>query len=302
MPTTYNFTGQRLDSVTGLLYYNARYYDPFSGRFTTADTVENNANGMDPYAYVGDDPVIRIDPTGHCDFWCVASWVGMGVGVVAAGVGIALIATAAAPVILAAAVVAVGAGIAFGGIYAGVSESWDFNGLNGQHALLAEGIGGLFGGVAYLATLDPVVDGMGALSFLPSLGVASVGGLLQSGVLLSHFETQQSSTTQTVTQTVSNSTDSQALKLLRANSSTAYSENLGPNMDYRDSHVAEALVKRNPLTSNLNWNWQSYEHTLWNDWVNSTDTVSSDSLLQYEMNAAYMLADWERVGAREGWE
>lgn len=65
MPTTYNFTGQRLDSVTGLLYYNARYYDPFSARFTTADTVENNANGMDPYAYVGDDPVGKKDPTGH---------------------------------------------------------------------------------------------------------------------------------------------------------------------------------------------------------------------------------------------
>lgn len=28
MPTPYNFTGQRLDSLTGLLYYNARYYDP----------------------------------------------------------------------------------------------------------------------------------------------------------------------------------------------------------------------------------------------------------------------------------
>src|SRR6185312_903153 len=38
MPTTHNFTGQRLDSQTGLLYYNARYYDPVSGRFTRADT------------------------------------------------------------------------------------------------------------------------------------------------------------------------------------------------------------------------------------------------------------------------
>lgn len=43
MPTTYNFTGQRLDSETGLLYFNFRYYDPFSGRFTRADTVDTNA-------------------------------------------------------------------------------------------------------------------------------------------------------------------------------------------------------------------------------------------------------------------
>jgi len=65
MPTTYTFPGQCLGSVTILLYYNARYYDPFSARFTTADTVENNANGMDPYAYVSDDPVGKTDPSGH---------------------------------------------------------------------------------------------------------------------------------------------------------------------------------------------------------------------------------------------
>ncbi len=64
MPTTYNFTGQRLDSETGLLYYGARYYDPVSGRFTQADSAQNNASGMDPYAYVGENPESRTDPTG----------------------------------------------------------------------------------------------------------------------------------------------------------------------------------------------------------------------------------------------
>jgi uncharacterized protein RhaS with RHS repeats len=29
-PTTYRFTGQRLDESTGLYYYEARYYDPSS--------------------------------------------------------------------------------------------------------------------------------------------------------------------------------------------------------------------------------------------------------------------------------
>jgi RHS repeat-associated protein len=65
MPTSYNFTGQRLDSVTGLLYFNARYYDPVSGRFVRADTVQSNASGMDPYAYVGDSPIGKTDPTGQ---------------------------------------------------------------------------------------------------------------------------------------------------------------------------------------------------------------------------------------------
>jgi RHS repeat-associated protein len=74
MPTTYNFTGQRLDSQTGLLYYNFRYYDPVSGRFVRADTTLTNATGMDPYAYVGDSPESKNDPTGHWgDPW---SWGG----------------------------------------------------------------------------------------------------------------------------------------------------------------------------------------------------------------------------------
>ena len=35
IPTDKKFTGQRLDD-TGLYYYNARYYDPTTGRFISA--------------------------------------------------------------------------------------------------------------------------------------------------------------------------------------------------------------------------------------------------------------------------
>lgn len=38
-PTTFNFTGQRRDSGSGLLFYNARWYDPVVGRFLQADTI-----------------------------------------------------------------------------------------------------------------------------------------------------------------------------------------------------------------------------------------------------------------------
>jgi RHS repeat-associated protein len=38
-PTAYGFTGQRFDSTTGLMYYGTRYYDPVSGRFTSADSL-----------------------------------------------------------------------------------------------------------------------------------------------------------------------------------------------------------------------------------------------------------------------
>ena len=37
--TELNYTGQRKDAGTGLLFYNARYYDPALGRFLSADSI-----------------------------------------------------------------------------------------------------------------------------------------------------------------------------------------------------------------------------------------------------------------------
>jgi RHS repeat-associated protein len=38
-PTTMQYTGQRVESSLGLLFYNARFYDPSIGRFIQADTI-----------------------------------------------------------------------------------------------------------------------------------------------------------------------------------------------------------------------------------------------------------------------
>ena len=65
LPTSIGFTGQRADTITGLDYYNARYYDPIVGQFLSVDRVQGNAQGMDPYAYVGGNPESRTDPTGN---------------------------------------------------------------------------------------------------------------------------------------------------------------------------------------------------------------------------------------------
>jgi RHS repeat-associated protein len=123
--TSLNFTGQRLDG-TGLLYYNARYYDANLGRFISADTIVPGAGSLtvspnDPvaagawsqrsggptnpqqlnrYSYVLNNPVNRIDPSGHC-LGPVLVWCAVVVGefvadvVVPAVVGTFLIAGAA---------------------------------------------------------------------------------------------------------------------------------------------------------------------------------------------------------------
>ncbi|HEU5380767.1 MAG TPA: RHS repeat-associated core domain-containing protein, partial [Ktedonobacteraceae bacterium] len=63
--TTRGYTGQFHDGVTGLDYYNARYYDPAVAMFVSPDSVQGNAQGMDPYAYVAGNPESRTDPTGQ---------------------------------------------------------------------------------------------------------------------------------------------------------------------------------------------------------------------------------------------
>jgi RHS repeat-associated protein len=80
MGTAKGFTGQYADDLTGFDYYVARYYDPVSARFLSADTVQGNMQGMDPYDYVGGNPETRNDPSGHCWPWCT-----MAIGAVVGG-------------------------------------------------------------------------------------------------------------------------------------------------------------------------------------------------------------------------
>lgn len=60
---SYAYTGRRLDAVTDLYYYRARYYSPERGRFIQRDPL-GYADGMGVYTYVGNNPINYVDPNG----------------------------------------------------------------------------------------------------------------------------------------------------------------------------------------------------------------------------------------------
>ncbi len=83
LPTPYTYTGQYhyTDDITtpgvtegfGLMFYNARWYDPALSRFTQPDSIipdPNNPIDWDRYGYSYGNPVKYIDPDGHwpCSF------------------------------------------------------------------------------------------------------------------------------------------------------------------------------------------------------------------------------------------
>ena len=60
----YSFTGREWDSEIGLHYFRARFYDPELGRFISEDPIGLWGGDINFYAYVGNDPVNRADPSG----------------------------------------------------------------------------------------------------------------------------------------------------------------------------------------------------------------------------------------------
>ena len=61
--TRYTYTGRERDDVSGLVFYRARWYDTQQGRFISEDPI-GFWGGWNFYAYVGNNPLSRKDPTG----------------------------------------------------------------------------------------------------------------------------------------------------------------------------------------------------------------------------------------------
>jgi len=67
----FGFTGQRWVDSIGIYDYGARWYEPKLGRFLSPDSVVPAAydpQSVNPYSYVRNNPLNRIDPTGNFDW------------------------------------------------------------------------------------------------------------------------------------------------------------------------------------------------------------------------------------------
>ena len=76
-----NYAGHRYDEASGLVYMNARWYEPGSGRFMSVDPVLRTGapQSHNAYSYVENNPIAANDPTGMClrcftDLWADTGW------------------------------------------------------------------------------------------------------------------------------------------------------------------------------------------------------------------------------------
>ena len=67
VPNSYKYCGEQFDDETGLIFLRNRYYDPEIGRFISKDPRPGRLDSpasLNPYLYVGNNPVNFIDPLG----------------------------------------------------------------------------------------------------------------------------------------------------------------------------------------------------------------------------------------------
>ena len=96
------YRGYYYDTEIGLYYLQTRYYDPTTGRFVTIDGIAyadpESINGLNLYAYCGNNPVMNVDPTGTLTWW---QWL-LGIVIIVASVALSVVTAGIATLISAA--------------------------------------------------------------------------------------------------------------------------------------------------------------------------------------------------------
>lgn len=174
----FRYRGYYYDADIKLYYLKSRYYDPETGRFISQDGVEyldpDTINGLNLYAYCGNNPVSNVDPNGNA-WW---HWLVAGVAIALAVVVSVVSCGTAVPVLVGA---AIGAGVSAAWNVGTqlVSNGGNFSAINWGNV----GMAALGGAVAGSISAIPI-PGSGVLSYLGTFatgGVASVVGGVVSG-------------------------------------------------------------------------------------------------------------------------
>lgn len=166
------------DEETGLYYLKSRYYDPEVGRFITIDDISyldpDTINGLNLYAYCGNNPVMRLDENGNA-WW---HWL-LGALAVVALVG----------VIIGSAIITAGASLIPIGIGFGIGAASSFIGqgannlINGKSFFENMSIGSiLIGGLVGAA----YATGLGGMA--GSLGIGVAAGVLTASAEQKSFK------------------------------------------------------------------------------------------------------------------
>ena len=70
----FTFNAKPLDVESGLMYYDARYYDPNKGTYNSRDVYFEKQPWMSPYAQCNNNPVNFIDPDGRDPIYAQNFW------------------------------------------------------------------------------------------------------------------------------------------------------------------------------------------------------------------------------------
>ncbi len=158
----FRYRGYYYDAETGLYFLKTRYYDPEVGRFITIDDISyidpETINGLNLYAYCGNNPVMGYDPDGTWDWGRFWSGIAIAVAaVVAVAITVATFGTGS-----------VAGGIIIGGIIGAAGNLFSQTVIEGKSFAEVDYWQVALGGVT------------GALSAIPGVGL--IGGAGISGL------------------------------------------------------------------------------------------------------------------------
>ena len=174
----FRYRGYYWDADLQLYYLMSRYYDPQTGRFINADSLEyldpETIGGLNLYAYCGNNPIMYSDDTGHMPEWLkTAIVVAAGVAVVAAVAAITVFTGGtAAPVLVGAAL-----GVASSGISSAVMQIADTGSIDISKLFIDMTVGGVLGafGGSAISRFGMTIAG-GATGFASSVAEDWVKG------------------------------------------------------------------------------------------------------------------------------